>query len=326
METIKSVRHRLAKEGPAMALITYPISVFILGHLLFDWIGAPFAIHVLQAAGSVSAGVNPNEAISDAHVWAATAHLYLLVSLFVLVALFRWMWSRARGRIAFFYLSIAAFLGALGIAFLTSVDIQNRPLKAIFLLTFRSLQLDQGLDASNILGFVSNVLTTINALGVVVPAVFCALIPLLVREPDGSWTEKDLVLRVKDVRMLAVVASVFLVAGVLHMYAWMSWAPELLNKDGLETVVASVTFYWGSVFTMMLAAYYYPVLLVLQDRAEAVMDAQQVPLIERDQWLQRRGLSVRISNQIPQVIGILGPLIAAPIGQFLANLSELVPQ
>ena len=128
---------------------------------------------------------------------------------------------------------------------------------------------------------------------------FCALISLRVREPDGSWTEKDLVLRVKDVRMLAVVASVFLVAGVLHMYAWMSWAPELPNKDGLETLVASVSFYWGSVFTMMFAAYYHPVLRVLQDRAEAVMDAQQISLIERDQWLQRRGLSVRIANQIP---------------------------
>jgi hypothetical protein len=101
---------------------------------------------------------------------------------------------------------------------------------------------------------------------------------------------------------------------------------ELLNKDGLETVVGSVVFYWGSVFTLMLAAYYIPILLVLQKRAEAVMEAQKVPLIDRDQWLQVRGLSVRFTNQVPQVIGILGPLIAAPIGKLLTSLSELAPK
>jgi hypothetical protein len=161
---------------------------------------------------------------------------------------------------------------------------------------------------------------------IVVPAVLCAIGPLLVRQPNGAWTEEELMMRAKDVRLLGVMASTFLVAGVLHMYAWMSWAPELLNKDGLETVVSSVVFYWGSVYSLMLAAYYTPILLVLQKRAESVMEAQQVPLIERDQWLQRRGLSVRIANQVPQVIGILGPLIAAPIGKFLASLSELAPK
>lgn len=48
------------------------------------------------------------------------------------------------------------------------------------------------------------------------------------------------------------------------MYAWMSWAPELLNKQGLETVVGSVAFYWGSVIALMLAAIYLPVLVIPQ--------------------------------------------------------------
>jgi hypothetical protein len=326
MEKVKSVRHLLAKELPATSLIAYPLAVFILGHLLFDRIGAPFSLHVLQAAGSIMAGANPNEAISYGHVWAATAHIYLLVSFFVLVALIRWMWARAKGYLAFGYLSIAGLLIALGISYLINVDKYNRPIKAIFLFTFRSLQVDRQLHIAPILAAVNNILLTINLLSIIVPAVLCAFAPLLVREPNGAWTEEELMRRVKDARLLAVMASVFLVAGVLHMYAWMSWAPEILNKDGLETVVGSCAFYWGSVFTMMLASYYFPILLVLRNRAEAVMEAQQVPLIERDQWLQRRGLSVRIANQLPQVIGILGPLMAAPTGKFLARLSELAPK
>jgi hypothetical protein len=326
MEKVKSIRHLLAKELPATSLIAYPLAVFILGNLMFDRFGAPFAVHVLQAAGSVMAGANPNEAISDGHGWAATALLYLLVSFFILMALFRWMCTRAKGWLAFGYLSIASSLIALGISHLANVDKHNRPAKAIFLFTFRSLQVDNQLQTAPILASINHTLLTINLLMIVVPAVLCAFGPLLVRPPNGAWTEEELMMRVKDARLLGMMASTFLVAGVLHMYAWMTWAPELLNKDGLETVVGSVVFYWGSVFTLMLAAYYIPILLVLQKRAEAVMEAQQVPLIERDQWLQRRGLSVRIANQVPQVIGILGPLIAAPIGKFLASLSELAPK
>ncbi len=326
MEKVKSIRNLLAKELPATSLIAYPLGVLILGNLLFDRIGVPFSIHVLQSTDSVMAGANPNDAISDGHVWAATALLYLLISLFVLLSLFRWMWAKTKGCLAFGHLSIAGALIAIGISYLVNADQNNRPVKAIFLFTFRSLQVDRRLQMEPILAPVNDTLTIINLLMIIVPASLCAFGPLLVREPSGTWTEKELMGRVKDARLLAVMASAFLVAGVLHMYAWMSWAPQLLNKNGLETVVGSVVFYWGSVFTMMLAAYYFPILLVLQDRAEAVMEAQEVPLIERDQWLQQRGLSVRIANQVPQVIGILGPLIAAPAGKLLASLSMLVPK
>jgi hypothetical protein len=106
----------------------------------------------------------------------------------------------------------------------------------------------------------------------------------------------------------------------------MSWAPELLNKQGLETVVGSVAFYWGSVIALMLAAIYLPVLVIPQKRSEAVMNAQQVPLIGRAQWLRCRGLSLRIFNQAPQAIGILAPLIAAPAGRLLANPGQLAPK
>lgn len=326
MLNVKSVSRLLAKELPATSLMIYPLTVFILGHLLFDWIGAPFSGHVLQAAASVKVGGNPNEAISDGHVWAATAVLYLLVSFFVLLSLLRWMRVRAKGYFAFGYLSIAGLLIGLGISYLTDVDRYNRPIKAVFLFTFRSLQVDKRLYIASILDSINNTLLIINLLSVIVPAFLCAFGPLLVREPNGAWTEEELMKRVKDARLLALMASIFLVSGVLHMYAWMSWAPVLLNKDGLETVVGSVAFYWGSVFTMMLGCYYFPILLVLRNRAEAVMVSEEVPLIERDQWLERRGLSLRITNQVPQIIGILGPLIAAPAGKFLATLSELVPK
>jgi hypothetical protein len=134
---------------------------------MFDRFGAPFAVHVLQAAGSIMAGANPNEAISDGHVWAATAHLYLLVSFFILMALFRWMFARAKGWLAFGYLSIASLLIALGISDLANVDKHNRPAKAIFLFTFRSLQVDNQLQTAPILSSINDTLLTINLLMII---------------------------------------------------------------------------------------------------------------------------------------------------------------
>lgn len=107
MEKVKSIRNLLAKELPATSLIAYPLGVLILGHLLFDRIGVLYSIHVLQSTGSVMAGANPNDAISDGHVWAATALLDLLISWFVLLSLFRWMWAKTKGCLAFGHLSIA---------------------------------------------------------------------------------------------------------------------------------------------------------------------------------------------------------------------------
>ena len=326
MSRFKKMRRLLARELTAPSQLVYPLAVFVVGHFMFDWIGEPFSVHVLQATGSVAAGVNLNEVISDGHLWAATAHIYLIVSVLILLLLFRWMWARARGHVAIVHLSIAAILIALGMAYIINVDKNARPIKAIFLFTYRSLATSKLLEDVRLLAVINNTLTAINLFMIVVPAVLIAFGPLLVREPVNGWTERELITRIKETHMMGLMASIFLAVGVLHMYAWMSWAPELLNKEGLETVVGSVTFYWGSVFTMMLAAFYFPVLLLLQKRAEGVMDAQQVPLIERDQWLQRRGLSLRIVNQLPQVIGILAPLVAAPMGKLLSSFAVLIPK
>ena len=315
-----------ARELTASSLFVYPLAVFIAGNLLFDHIGKPFSDHALQATGSIAKGGNPNEVITDGLVWAATAHAYLIISLVMMLYLARWAWLRMRAAGTKINLYVAAALASLGIGYLAYADHNARPVRAIFRFTYQSVAGSELTGKSQIQDFLNYTLTTINLISVIAPALLIALAPLLVREPIRGWTERELIMRVKETQVLGLMTSAFMVAGVLHMYAWMSWAPEILNKKGLETVVGGVTFFWGSVFTTMLAAFYLPVLFILQKQSEAVMDAQQIPLIERDQWLQQRGLSLRIINQLPQAIGILAPLIATPAGQLLANLGKLAPK
>ena len=152
-----------------------------------------------------------------------------------------------------------------------------------------------------------------------------AFLPVLTRPPKNGWCEAELLERIKDARFLGVTASAFMVAGVLHMYAWMSWASQLINKDALESVVGSVVFYWGTVFAMMLAALYVPALIFLQSKAEQVMNEEQIPFKDRSEWLIDRGLSFKFATQLPQFTGILAPLIAAPAGKMIANIHSFLP-
>jgi hypothetical protein len=322
----RNIQPRPPQDYAGWLLTSYPLAVFLVGHWLFDQIGKPFADHVLQAATSIAKGGNPNEVIADGHVWAATAHAYLVFSMFMLISLGRWLGAQARRRTAAAHVCIAATLMAVGTGFLEYVHIGNRPMNAIFLFTYQSVAGSELLASMQMVAFINRTLILINLLGIIAPAALIALVPLLVREPISGWTERELILRVRETQTLGLLASILLALGVLHMYAWMSWAPELLNKQQLETVVGSVTFYWGSVFTLMLAAIYLPALMMLQKRSEIVMDALQVPLIDRAEWLRCRGLSLKIFNQVPQAIGILAPLIAAPAGRLLANLGQLTPK
>ena len=325
MQKAKSAFRKIFSQLPAISLMIYPLIVFLLGHLLFDQFGSLFAVHGLRASESLLSGEDHHEAISSGHVWAATAHAFILVQLFTMLVLFMWIRSKTKGFQTTLYFFAVGILITSGLAHLHYVIINSRPLSAIFQITFQSLQLNDHLEARPILPSIFCTLVIINMLSIVVIAALLPFLPLIVREPHGGWREENLLNRVQDLRLWTVLASVFLIAGTLHMYAWMTWATELLNKTALEAVVGSVCFYWGSVFTVTLAAAYLPVLLTLKNRAEIVMEAQHVQLIDRDEWLKRRGLSFRVVDQVPQVIGILAPLAAAPAGQFLTSLSTLVP-
>jgi hypothetical protein len=326
MAHTRALRSLLATQAAGFLMSLAPLSVFILGHLLFDVIGSPFSSSVLRAVRSVNvSGVNAAEAISDGHVWAATAHIYLLTGLFVLVLLVAWLRSRLNGAAVFPYLITATILSSLGVAYLLSVNQMDRPMKAIFLFTYASLAKAKFMGGSGYLFSIQSTLNIINLLFVVIPSVIIAFLPVLTRPPKNGWSEAELLERIKDTRLLGASASMFMVAGVLHMYAWMSWAPELINKEMLEPVVGSVVLYWGCVFAMMLATLYVPALIFLQNKAELVMNAEQIPFKERSQWLIDRGLSFKFATQLPQFIGILAPLIAAPAGKIFANLHSLLP-
>lgn len=204
----------------------------------------------------------------------------------------------------------------LGVAHLVMVDSQRHPLSAIFYLTFESLRHTALLEPARLSG-VRRILDAINLMSVVVPAVFCAFLPASLLRPPQGWTGEVLAARIKDGRQFGVIASAFLVTGMLHMVAWMQWSAVLLMRKELAPLATSIVFYWGCVFTAMIAALYLPLLVILQARAETLMDRLEVPVAARQEWLAEHGLSYNLIAQLPQLAAIFAPLLSAPFSQLL---------
>jgi hypothetical protein len=303
-------------ELPLLTIGLLPVAVLALGHLLFDVVGLPFARHATELVRRGGGKVPAELAIEAGKVWAATAFLYLVVGCGAVAFLVHLLRSRVRGKAALPFLGLAVVLAVIGVSHLLRVDSQRDPLSAIFYLTFGSLERTGLLQPSG-LGGVRRILDVINLTSVVVPAVFCAFLPASLLRPPQGWTGEVLATRIKDGRQFGVIASAFLVTGVLHMNAWLQWSAVLLMRKEMAPLATSIVFYWSCVFSTMIAALYIPLLVILHARAENLMDPLEVPVAARRQWLADHGLSYNILSQLPQLAAIFAPLLSAPFSEML---------
>ncbi|MFN9646116.1 MAG: hypothetical protein ACK6BG_13605 [Cyanobacteriota bacterium] len=324
MKTIR--RHSLSLEEWSIFLVSLvPVVVFVLGHLLYDVIGISYYKTALTDLHSIKIPPDRQQAISAGILWAAFAHFYLVTAVCTLLFLFHWLRDRVRAPASLPFLALAGLLSVLGVAYLLTMDHDNRPIKAIFIVTYYSLsKISSSLDMQSRLWAVNGILTLINLFSVVVPAFICSFFPVVLLQPVDGWSEEALLVRVSDLRQIGTLASVFMVAGVLHMYAWLSWAPDLLGKSSMESMVASISLYWGCVFAAMIASIYIPIIILLQRCAGPVMQEENVPLKDQMGWLIDRGLSFKFLTQISQLLSVLAPLVAAPAAKMISALPGLL--
>lgn len=298
-----------SSEWPLLWIGLLPMGVLVLGHLLFDLVGPPFASHARLLMQIRNVDV-PSAAIAASEVWAATALIYLVVGFGSVVFLVYIFLSRVRGWAAMPFLGLAAFFSVFGVAHLVMIKETRGAVSTIFYLTFDSLQRSSFLDAARLEG-IHLLLNVINLMSLLVPALFCAFLPASLLRPLQGWTGDLLAERIKDGRQFALIASAFLVAGVLHMYAWMHWSAVLLLREEVARLAMSVVFYWSCVFTTMIGVLYLPMLVVLHARAERLMNGLQMPLTSRPKWLNNHGLSYRAVAQVRQMVTIFAPLLSS---------------
>lgn len=309
-----------------------PLAVLLVAHLLFELTGggyAHIAAQLLDARPSAEdTAARASVAAAATIAWATLALVYLCVSAGVTIGAWRIISGRVRGRALRPFMVLAGVVAALGLLHLAVVDATQAPLRAVFAVTRDALLASPAMGFARVT-IIGAVVALINMISVVVPALLLTAAAASALPPVAGWNETTLTHRALQVRRFVAFAAAFLVAGILHMGAWTHWAGSTLSAAAdvaLDEVALSVTLFWGTTFTLMIASFYLPVAVRLGDLAEKVMDDAGIAIEHRPKWLADRGLSFRWSQQLPQIAAMAAPLLAGPLSAAVGGFAESITQ
>ena len=314
MASIKTDQNQATRINPnelkLLLLALLPVSVLILGHFLFGIVGASFADYVMQLIPRSTNLASTESALSAALLWGSASLIYLVVGISSIGYVFLFLCKNVKGKALFPFLGIASFLIVIGISHLMWVDEGRRPLSMIFYLTFESLK-SSGLLPSNVVGSTKSLLDLINVLSVVIPALFCAFMPSVFITPRGGWTENSLASKIESGRRLCASASIFLVVGVFHMFAWMRWSCAILGSPELGQLVFGIVFFWSIVFSAMIATLYLCIMSTLNQHCESLDSFSKSSSALSPRLSSEMGIVFNGLTQVKQVLIIFGPVISA---------------
>jgi hypothetical protein len=304
-----------------------PLAVLFVANLFFELAGGGYARVGAQVLATTAAkGDTARDAVGAAAAisWATLALVYLCVSAGATVGAWRIINERVQGRARRPFTLFTIGATVLGLMNLVAVNVTQSPLLAVFAVTFDALVTSSAIGPARV-AVIGAVVALINVMSVLVPALLLAAAAASALPPVAGWNETTLSRRALQVRHIVALAAAFMVAGVLHMGAWTHWVGASLQAAGdvaLDQVAVTVTLFWGTTFTLMIASFYLPVAVRLGELAEAIMDDAGIALAERPKWLAERGLSFRLSEQLPQIAAMAAPVLAGPLSAAIGAFAD----
>lgn len=228
--------------------------------------------------------------------------------------------------------ALGIFFALVGVTFIWSLDETDALYRAVFSFSYDNLrQAGPQRISEDLLRYAMVVVSIVNVQFVVVPVVTllaaCSTLapPITGNRPDPEFCA----VQMKRLKEVLTAASAILVAGILHMGAWLRWPAALVaDKNAHEAMLGAalaITLFWGVTFTLMLVSAYLPAALLLAKRAQALLQdspsPQSVPVPE--EWLKEHGLFLSLQDHLPQFGLMLAPLLASPLSSLL--LAPLTP-
>ena len=319
-------------ELPALLPGAAVVCVLLLAHVLFGLSGLDLQdLHAATIAER--AAVAPAMRLGEAEartLWLATALLYLVVNAGAATAACWIVGRRLRGACLRQLAVATAAVCAAGVIHLVLAAAFRWPVAGIFLSTRDALADSPLVGAGQLAGF-EWIVGPINILSVLVPATVlaagCAV--LVPPAPDTPRRLSEFPRRMRLLRDVLNAASAILVVGVFHMLAWLRWPIALIDPSrqaDLQALATAIVFYWGTAFTLMIAALYVPAAAMLSRQAEAALRQARPEDRPEDPtaWLRQQGLTIMPAQQLPQIVVMLAPLLAGPLGSALSGFAQPV--
>jgi hypothetical protein len=232
-----------------------------------------------------------------------------------------------------YFVPIAVVLILGGVAGFALAAAARTPISGLFSFTHGSLAALPGLPGGFLAAARAEVVL-LNVLSVVAPVSgLMAACSTLAPPRNGVAPDLNfLASQVKSLKALVVIGSIYMVTGVLHLGVWLRWPATLVDSAALATQIhdhaMAMSLYWGGAFSVLIAAFYVPAMVALNKRAGLVIAATMEDStggLTPKKFLEDHGLSLNVSKQLPQIIAVLAPLLAGPIGAAVVDLAKALP-
>lgn len=127
-------------------------------------------------------------------------------------------------------------------------------------------------------------------------------------------------MRIHRLHQVMILGTLFLVTGVLHMGAWLRWPSSLVDDQALQTafhaVAASVSGYWGLVFSIVAVFLFLLPAQILKDALQHRIK-NDPEISDTKLWLETNGIELEPLQHFQRIFLIVAPMLAAPLGDFL---------
>jgi hypothetical protein len=324
---------RLPRELEYLAVAAIPIGIYILAIAIFELIDfGSMAFESRNAAGLFASKESGARLLfvegRSRILWLASVLLFYVFAGATLYTGFITLRNSLTSRGFKPALALWALLSATALAHLNYTANNGTALSAIYRFTYESLQSSHRFDAEKLsqiraVVIVVNILASLAPMAVVLGA-SATLSPLVDADPARLLTR--LARRMRRLKNMVNLGSALLGAGVLHMQSWLNWPIALVGEPKLASAMSdwslAFTTLVGTIFSLMIASLYIPCQFILARRAELYL--RQMPEERVDctveEWLEKHGFSLTPAKQIPQVLAMLAPLLAGPVGTALSSV------
>ena len=323
-------------EGLALLLAVPPLAVVVTSQVLFEVAGfdlLPLGQEVqefVRRTGPVPLDMRLGD-METRLFWALSAFAAMAAALALTIVALAILVRSVTTRGLRLFVPIGFALIVLGLLSFYYAIVAETPIAGMFRFTYESLEaasLDPGF-----LFVVRWLVIFLTLLSVVAPlsAMMAACSTLAPPRDGGPGDVAFLAGQVRFLKALVVLGSAYLVAGVLNMGVWLAWPAKLIGSEAhaaqVESLAGTISIYWGGCFTVLIAAFYAPAMILLRDRAEAVIARSPASTggMTAEKFLEDHGISLSLGKQLPQIGAVLAPLLAGPIGSAITSLAGALP-
>jgi hypothetical protein len=315
----------------ALRFILLPLAVLLLADVIFSLVASDIGKLVTELTVLIESKqifITPFVEARMRLNWGTTVFLFyttlIAVSIFNIVVIRQSLSGKGKGII----IAVGALITVLVLGHLAYSSYFRTEFSYIFFFTFDTLAASKYYSGSQ-LSAIKGLVTGINILAAVVStlALVTGCCIMAYKHIRGKDELQTLVTQMRQLKKFIGIVSIMLVAGVLHMMAWLRWPTALIaDKSIAQNVVEfseAIGLYWGATFSLLIATFYIPAAWSLNKRAEDIITAhpEQIQGMEMQEWLQKYSMSLSPLQQVPQLLAMLAPLLVGPIGSTLSKFS-----